>query len=293
MHLVKKLRGLGYWVRGVDIKRHEWSPTGRTSSSSSTSASRPTAGGAGARWRNLRRGLPARADMAGWVHPLGRTETHHNSALHQHLHDGPGRRLGVPRYFFVVGVRLPRHAARRTGDDGAEAVPAHPDNEYGWEKLYSSGSPRRTNGATDAGAHRAVPELLRARRAWTGRPREGAGGHVPEIAEIEDGGTIEVWGDGSAVRSYTYVSDWSTDLRADTLRAHGAVNIGCPQYVTVTNWRRRRQGGRQADRHPPRRRSSRRPLAQLQQRLASTRSAGRRRTSKRDLPSPTPGSRRR
>ena len=26
MHLVKKLKALGYWVRGVDIKRHEWSP---------------------------------------------------------------------------------------------------------------------------------------------------------------------------------------------------------------------------------------------------------------------------
>ena len=25
-HLVKKLKGLGYWVRGVDIKTHEWSP---------------------------------------------------------------------------------------------------------------------------------------------------------------------------------------------------------------------------------------------------------------------------
>ena len=28
MHLVKKLRSLGYFVRGVDIKRHEWSPDG-------------------------------------------------------------------------------------------------------------------------------------------------------------------------------------------------------------------------------------------------------------------------
>ena len=25
-HLVKMLRAEGYWVRGVDIKRHEWSP---------------------------------------------------------------------------------------------------------------------------------------------------------------------------------------------------------------------------------------------------------------------------
>jgi GDP-D-mannose 3',5'-epimerase len=25
-HLVKKLKREGYWVRGVDIKSHEWSP---------------------------------------------------------------------------------------------------------------------------------------------------------------------------------------------------------------------------------------------------------------------------
>lgn len=24
-HLVRKLKSLGYWVRGVDIKAHEWS----------------------------------------------------------------------------------------------------------------------------------------------------------------------------------------------------------------------------------------------------------------------------
>ena len=28
-----------------------------------------------------------------------------------------------------------------------------------------------------------------------------------KIAEVADGGTIEVWGDGSAMRSYTYVDD--------------------------------------------------------------------------------------
>ncbi len=55
-----------------------------------------------------------------------------------------------------------------------------------------------------------------------------------KIAEVGDGGTIEVWGDGSAVRSYTYVSDMVDGIY---LLMHsdlkGAVNIGCPQYVTV------------------------------------------------------------
>ncbi|MGZ3656544.1 MAG: NAD-dependent epimerase/dehydratase family protein, partial [Bdellovibrionota bacterium] len=49
-----------------------------------------------------------------------------------------------------------------------------------------------------------------------------------------DGGEIEVWGDGTAVRSYTHVNDMVDGIyllmQSDL---HGAVNIGCPQYVTV------------------------------------------------------------
>jgi nucleoside-diphosphate-sugar epimerase len=55
-----------------------------------------------------------------------------------------------------------------------------------------------------------------------------------KVAEAGDGGTIEVWGDGTAIRSYTYVSDMVDGIyllmHSDL---HGAVNIGCPQYVTV------------------------------------------------------------
>ena len=55
-----------------------------------------------------------------------------------------------------------------------------------------------------------------------------------KVAEAEDGGTIAVWGDGTAIRSYTYVSDMVdgiyTLVQSDL---EGAVNIGCPQYVTV------------------------------------------------------------
>ena len=52
--------------------------------------------------------------------------------------------------------------------------------------------------------------------------------------EARDGGTIEVWGDGTAVRSYTYVDDMVDGIRR-LMRSdlEGAVNIGCPEYVTV------------------------------------------------------------
>jgi nucleoside-diphosphate-sugar epimerase len=43
-----------------------------------------------------------------------------------------------------------------------------------------------------------------------------------------------VWGDGSAVRSYTYVSDLVDGIRhlMDS-DLDGACNIGCPEYVSV------------------------------------------------------------
>jgi nucleoside-diphosphate-sugar epimerase len=70
--------------------------------------------------------------------------------------------------------------------------------------------------------------------AWTGGREKAPAAMCRKVAEVEDGGTIDVWGDGSAVRSYTYVSDMVDGIyllmHSDL---HGAVNIGCPQYVTV------------------------------------------------------------
>ena len=50
----------------------------------------------------------------------------------------------------------------------------------------------------------------------------------------ENGGTIPVWGDGTAIRNYTYVDDLVegiyTLMQSDL---EGAVNIGGEEYVTV------------------------------------------------------------
>ena len=43
-HLVKRLKGEGYWVRGVDIKRHEFAPTAADEFWCWICASRRTAG---------------------------------------------------------------------------------------------------------------------------------------------------------------------------------------------------------------------------------------------------------
>jgi nucleoside-diphosphate-sugar epimerase len=54
------------------------------------------------------------------------------------------------------------------------------------------------------------------------------------VAAAPDGGVVEIWGDGSAVRSYTYVADMVDGIfRLMHSELQGAANIGCPQYVTV------------------------------------------------------------
>ena len=238
MHLTKKLRGLGYWVRGVDIKRHEWSPDGADEFKQldlrieANCREALTVGGG-----TFDEVYQLAADMGGmgFIHSA-ETEIMHNSALINIYMTDQAARLGVPRYFFSSSVCVYRDMQPGEPEmTEAEAVPANPDNEYGWEKLYSER-------IAEAYERRYGMQVRIARfqncygpeGTWTGGREKAPAAMCRKIAEIEDGGTIDVWGDGSAVRSYTYVSDMVDGIFALThSELHGAVNIGCPQYVTV------------------------------------------------------------
>ncbi len=155
----------------------------------------------------------------------------HNSALiNIHMIDSAAK-MGIPRYFFSSSVCVYRDMEpgepEMTED---EAVHANPDNEYGWEKLYAERMAQAYS--------RHYPIEVRIARfqncygpegTWTGGREKAPAAICRKVAEAEDGGIIEVWGDGSAVRSYTYVSDMVDGiymlLQSDL---EGAVNIGCP-----------------------------------------------------------------
>ena len=69
---------------------------------------------------------------------------------------------------------------------------------------------------------------------WDGGREKAPAAICRKIAQIESGDEIEVWGDGSAVRSYTYVDDmvqgvW--DLMHSEIEE--PANIGSPEYVSV------------------------------------------------------------
>ncbi len=237
-HLVKRLKEEGYWVRGVDIKEHDFSPTHADEFLLLDLRED----------ENCKRALnidgdcfdevyQLAADMGGmgFIHSA-ETEIMHNSALiniHM-IHNAVGQ--GVSRYFFSSSVCVYRDM--QTGEpemEEAGAIPANPDNEYGWEKLYSERVAMAYGRRYEMKVRIArFQNCYGPEGTWRGGREKAPAAICRKVAEAKDGGTIEVWGSGSAVRSYTYVDDMVAGIRLLMLSdLEGPANIGCPQYVSV------------------------------------------------------------
>lgn len=238
-HLVKKLKREGYWVRAVDIKEHEWTPKAGADEflkldlrvkENCERALILTEG-------KLDEVYQLAADMGGmgFIHSA-ETEIMYNSALINLYMVRSASDMKIPRYFFSSSVCVYRDMERGEPEmTEAQAIPANPDNEYGWEKLYSERlalAYERNTGMQVRIAR--FQNCYGAEGTWRGGREKAPAAMCRKIAAAPDGGTIEVWGDGSAVRSYTHVNDMVDGIyllmQSDL---HGAVNIGCPQYVSV------------------------------------------------------------
>jgi len=237
-HLVKRLKLEGYWVRGVDIKRPEFSPTAADDfqlldlrEPGVCDAALSLAPG---RFDEV---YQLAADMGGmgFIHSA-ECEILRNNALININMNHAAARAGVARYFFSSSVCVYRDMKPGEPElSEADAYPAGPDNEYGWEKLYAER-------VALAFGRKYGMEVRIARfqncygpeGTWTGGREKAPAAICRKVAEATDGGTIEVWGDGKAIRSYTYVDDMVDGIcRLTQSSLAGPANIGNPEYVSV------------------------------------------------------------
>jgi nucleoside-diphosphate-sugar epimerase len=238
-HLVKRLKKDGCWVRGVDIKNHEFSPTAADEfllldlrlQPNCEKAILPPDG------QPFDEVFQLAADMGGmgFIHSA-ECEIMRNSALiNIHMTHAAGQ-SGVKRYFFSSSACVYRDMERDEPEmHEDEAYPAFPDNEYGWEKLYAERMAmaygRRFGMAVRIARFQNTygPE-----GTWRGGREKAPAALCRKIAEVADGGEIEVWGDGTALRAYTYIDDL---LDGILLLMHSSlengVNIGRREYVSV------------------------------------------------------------
>jgi GDP-D-mannose 3',5'-epimerase len=234
-HLVKKLKKEGFWVRGVDINHPEFSST--SADEFMTLDLREKANAEKAVLGPLDEVYQLAADMGGmgFIH-AAETDIMRNSVLININMTHAAAEAKIPRYFFSSSVCVYRDMNPGEPEmTEEEAFPALPDNEYGWEKLYSERMALaygRRYGMQVRIAR--FQNCFGPEGTWTGGREKAPAAMCRKVAEVEDGGTIEAWGDGTAVRSYTYIDDM---LEGIYLLMHSdlkvPVNIGCPQYVTV------------------------------------------------------------
>lgn len=245
-HLVKKLKREGYWVRGVDIKAHEFAPTQADEFLVCDLRDPENCREA----LTLSDGVPLTdsgqifdevyqlaADMGGMGFiSVAECEVLHNNALINIHMAHTAAEMGVRRYFFSSSVCIYRDMQSDepiiTED---KAIPAKPDNEYGWEKLYAE--------RVAMAYGRRYPMLVRIARfencygpegTWTGGREKAPAALCRKVAETEEGGTIEVWGDGTAIRVFTYVDDLVDGIYALMHSdLEDPINLGSEERVTV------------------------------------------------------------
>jgi len=239
-HLIKRLKLDGFWVRGVDLKFPEFS---------NTQADDFVQGDL----RDVRfceRVLDQKfdevyqlaADMggAGFIF-TGENDAdimHNSATINLNILETCKRRNIVNIFYSSSACMYPEHNQLDPNNplcSEDSAYPANPDSEYGWEKLFSErlylAYARNYNLNCKVARYHNIfgPE-----GTWEGGREKAPAALCRKIANAENNGSIEIWGDGLQTRSFLYV-DECIEGTIRLLRSNwsGPVNIGSEEMVTI------------------------------------------------------------
>ena len=238
-HLVKRLKKEGFWVRGVDLKEHEYAQT--TADEFVLDDLRDPEAARRA-VEDVEEVYQLAADMggAGYIFTGEHdAEVMHNSATINLNILEFGRQAGVKQFFYSSSACIyPAHnqldpANPICSEDSA--YPAAPDSEYGWEKLFSERlylAYARNYGVNVRIAR--FHNIFGPEGTWDGGKEKAPAAICRKVAEARDGSEIEIWGDGEQTRSFLFIDECLEGVRRlMSSDFTGPVNIGSEEMVTI------------------------------------------------------------
>jgi nucleoside-diphosphate-sugar epimerase len=239
-HLVKRLKAEGYWVRGVDIKEHEYCPT--HADDFVVGDLRDPRVVAGVVDEGMDEIYQLAADMGGAGYIF--TGDHdacvmHNSALCNLNVVDEAVRKKVGKIFYSSSACIYPESVQMDPDNPGlkedMAYPAGPDSEYGWEKLFSERMYMAYHRNHGIEVHIArFHNIFGPEGTWDGGREKAPAAMCRKVAEIDDGGEIEMWGDGEQTRSFLYIDECLEGVRrlmeSDFM---GPVNIGSDEMISI------------------------------------------------------------
>ena len=117
------------------------------------------------------------------------------------------------------------------------AYPANPDSEYGWEKLFSERLFLSFNKNFNLNTRIArFHNIFGPEGTWDGGREKAPAAFCRKVALAQDGDVIEMWGDGKQTRSFLYIEECISGIRAlmDS-ECFEPLNIGSEEMVSINN----------------------------------------------------------
>ncbi len=242
-HLVKELKKRGNWVRGVDLKEHEFCAT--AADEFVVGDLRDPLLVEKVLSEDIEEVYQLAADMggAGFVF-TGENDADimHNSALinlniaHQSV------KSKVSRVFYSSSACMyPEYNQLdpenpKCSEDSA--YPADPDSEYGWEKLFSERlylSFMRNHGLEVRIAR--YHNIFGPEGTWEGGREKAPAAICRKVSYAQEGDAIEVWGDGTQTRSFLYIDECvEGTIRLMESDFVGPVNIGSDEMISIRDF---------------------------------------------------------
>lgn len=241
-HLVTKLKKLGLWVRGVDLKYHEY----KESDADEFIV---------ADMRNpilvdkvldgIEEVYQLAADMggAGFVFTKENdAEILHNSALINLNVAHSCVKNGIKKVFYSSSAcmypeknQMDPDNPKCSEDTGKQGPP---DSCYGWEKLFSEvlWDAFSRNHGIDVKIAR-FHNIFGPYGTWKGGREKAPAALCRKIRDSKDGGTIDVWGTGEQTRSFLYIDECVDGiLKLMDSDFKGPVNIGSEEMISINNF---------------------------------------------------------
>jgi nucleoside-diphosphate-sugar epimerase len=253
-HLVKRLKEEGFWVRGVDLKLPEFSPSAahefiigdlRDPKVVSRVMFAPDQQSLDNKENSFNEVYQLAADMggAGYIF-TGENDANvmHNSALINLNVLKEAVEKNIKRIFYSSSACMyPEYnQLDPTNPKCSEesAYPAAPDSEYGWEKLFSERLylAFKRNYGVDVHIAR-FHNIFGPEGTYKGGKEKAPAALCRKVSDIVDGQEIEVWGDGQQTRSFLYIDECVEGiLKLTRSDFEGPVNIGSEEMISINDF---------------------------------------------------------
>ncbi len=240
-HLVNQLKGLGYWVLGVDIKYPVYESTKADKFTIADLTVQSNIGEIFLTTFDEVYQLAADMGGAGYIF-TGVNDAHimHNSSMINLNILNKIAEMGAGKVFFSSSACIyPAYNQTKPDDPKCNedsAYPAQPDSEYGWEKLFSERL-YMTYGKIynlDVKIGR-FHNIFGPMGTYRGGKEKAPAAMCRKIIEAIDG-DIEIWGDGQQTRSFLYIDECLVAIRKlmDSTYNH-PVNIGSEEMISIND----------------------------------------------------------